>query len=143
MYISSAARKEQASPSQPGCMYSSRFSGGDQLATTTQITLINEPSRRGRSAHHCLLCCASDDGTVHVCRCWGCEHHDPTVICTFQALPRRQNAALCTHWLQHQSQLLAGGRDPHVRIWDLGREQLLRSFRHGSMQPNMIQHDMI
>lgn len=87
----------------------------------------------GADRQRALLCCATDDGAVHVCRSCYCGDHEPAVLCVFQALPRRQNAALRVHWMNQRSHLVAGGRDPVVRIWDLAQERLAASFRHHSM----------
>ncbi|CAE8702802.1 unnamed protein product, partial [Polarella glacialis] len=65
--------------------------------------------------------------------CWGCRYHEPACISTFQALPKRAGASLCISWEQSLSRLVAAGRSPLIRIWDLNREQLLQSYRHNSM----------
>lgn len=99
---------------------------------TTQVAFINEHCHRFDDPHCCMLCCASDDGLIRMCRCWGCQDHEPALVSCFQAMPKRQSAATCIHWLQSQAQLVVAGRDPLVRVWDLRREQMMCSFRHHS-----------
>jgi len=98
----------------------------------TQLTMINAHNNPYGDPHHSLLCCATDAGSVHICRCWACECHEPVLATAFQAMPRRQNASLCTHWQQNRCQLVAAGRDAHIRVWDLCQEQLVCCLRHGN-----------
>eukprot|EP00747_Dinoflagellata_sp_TGD_P201751 gnl/TRDRNA2_/TRDRNA2_75221_c0_seq1.p1 gnl/TRDRNA2_/TRDRNA2_75221_c0~~gnl/TRDRNA2_/TRDRNA2_75221_c0_seq1.p1 ORF type:complete len:495 (-),score=67.67 gnl/TRDRNA2_/TRDRNA2_75221_c0_seq1:40-1425(-) len=119
--------KRHASPS---TSFGASLGNRPEPVDVTQMTLINEHSHGCDDLNNCLLCCAADDGAVHIIRRWGCERHAPSVVCAFQALPRRQNAALCIHWCQSTARLVSAGRDPQIRIWDLAQEQMLHSFNH-------------
>eukprot|EP00929_Paragymnodinium_shiwhaense_P088815 TRINITY_DN49122_c0_g1_i1.p1 TRINITY_DN49122_c0_g1~~TRINITY_DN49122_c0_g1_i1.p1 ORF type:complete len:1723 (-),score=237.71 TRINITY_DN49122_c0_g1_i1:93-5261(-) len=131
--------REQGRTGGVGCYASTH----EELACITQMTLINEHVNSHRDPHQTLLCCGTDDGLVRICRCWGCACHSAqpetaaahttSLACSFRALPRRQNAALCLHWRQQSSQLAVAGRDTRVRLWDLAQERLAHSFRHDSI----------
>eukprot|EP00930_Biecheleria_cincta_P039675 TRINITY_DN27254_c0_g1_i1.p1 TRINITY_DN27254_c0_g1~~TRINITY_DN27254_c0_g1_i1.p1 ORF type:complete len:1546 (-),score=201.99 TRINITY_DN27254_c0_g1_i1:159-4796(-) len=128
--------RQSTLPALPHSKSSGSMRGTLPRPAVTQVALIDTTGGQASDdvdPHSCVLCCGSDDGSVQICKCWGCRHHEPAIISNFQALARRPSASPCISWMQTLGRLVVAGRDAQIRIWDLDREQLLSSFKHNNM----------
>ncbi|CEM03489.1 unnamed protein product [Vitrella brassicaformis CCMP3155] len=81
----------------------------------------------------CQVIGGFDDGTVRLCRFWTdtANHQKPLVVATWQALPPKRQTGLRLSFRQRSGRLVAGGRDPLVRVWDVRQGRCVGSFPHG------------
>ena len=115
-------------------------SAASATARITSMQWLNE-------ATDALLLIGSDDGTVKVWHDSGSEETTTitssggaTLAAAFVALPDvieiQKGSGLVSSWDQTAGRLAVGGNSPTIRLWDLNREQCVRSFKTGMLTLN-------